>query len=104
LGFQSGATGASGLAGRNVTIGFMADMFSQRVDPGRPIIDAMGLGGTFDFLIEFAPEPQGTPLPADQNGPDFEQALRQQLGLKLRSQKGSIDVMVVDHIERPTEN
>jgi uncharacterized protein (TIGR03435 family) len=104
LGFQSGATSQSGLAGRNVSIAFMADMFSQRIDRGRPMIDATGLKGTFDFLIEFVPEPQGTLLPTDQKEPDFEQALREQLGLKLQSQKGSMDVMVVDHIERPTED
>lgn len=111
LGFKKGTTGPSGLAGRNVTIGMMADMFSQKVDLGRPIIDTTGLKGTFDFLIEYAPEPlNATPEPEsataalDQGEPDFAQALRDQLGLKMQSRKAPTDVMVVDHIEHPTAN
>jgi uncharacterized protein (TIGR03435 family) len=90
--------------GRNVRIGFMADMFSQRVDLGRPIIDATGLEGTFDFLIEYAPEPESATATVEQDGLGFEEALRDQLGLKMQSQKASMDVMVVDHIEQPSPN
>ncbi len=65
----------------------MADMFSQRVDPGRPMIDGTGLTGMFDFLIEFVPDskpasPDGTSAPTA-SGPTFQEALLDQLGLKL---------------------
>jgi bla regulator protein blaR1 len=104
LAFGKNATAPWQLAGRNVRIGFMADMFSQRVGLGRPIIDGTGLKGTFDFLIEYAPEPQSATATVEQDGPGFEEALRDQLGLKMQSQKASMDVMVVDHIERPSPN
>lgn len=118
LGFKSGATGPSGLAGRNVTIGMLAGMLSQRVNLGRPIIDATGLKGTFDFLIEYAPElqsampaakgamqePQSITATAGQDEPDIVQALRDQLGMKMQSRKAPMDVMVLDHIEHPTAN
>jgi uncharacterized protein (TIGR03435 family) len=104
LAFRKSATGPWQLAGRNVTVGFMADMFSQRVDLGRPIVDATGLKGTFDFLIEYAPENQSATAAADQDRPNFREALRDQLGLKMESRKTSMDVMVADHIERPTAN
>lgn len=101
LGLPPGVPGRSRLGGRNVTIAFMADMFSQRVQPGRPIIDATGLRGKFDVLIEFVPESKAE---SDPDGPRFEQALRDQLGLKMESRRSPMDIMVVDHIERPSEN
>jgi uncharacterized protein (TIGR03435 family) len=79
LGLPPSVPGRSRLGGRNVTIALMADMFSQRVEPGRPIIDATGLQGKFDFLIEFVPQAKAE---LDPNGPQFEQALRDQLGSK----------------------
>ena len=51
LGIPPSVAGNSRLGGRNVTIGFLADMLSQRMDVGRPIVDATGLTGTFDFLL-----------------------------------------------------
>jgi uncharacterized protein (TIGR03435 family) len=109
LGLPPGVPGRSRLAGRNVTIAFMADMFSQRVDLGRPMIDAAGLSGTFDFLLEFTPEfraqmAPGSNPPPDPDGPAFEQAVRDQLGLKLQSRKAPMKVMVLDHVEHPSEN
>ena len=85
------------MAGRAVTIAFMADMLSQRVDRGRPIMDASALPGTFDFLLEFTPD-------SDPEGPAFEQALREQLGFKLQSRRSTMEVLVLDHLERLSEN
>jgi uncharacterized protein (TIGR03435 family) len=109
LGTPSSAPGLSRLGGRNVTIGFFADLMSQRVNLGRPMIDATGLKGTFDILLEFKPESRaaatpGADTPSEPDGPTFEEALRDQLGLKLESRKSAMEVIVVDHIERPSEN
>ncbi len=42
--------------------------------------------------------------PCDSSGPSIFTALREQLGLKLESTKGPVDIIVIDHIERPSEN
>lgn len=92
----------------NVTIGFIADTFSEGTGFGRPMIDQTGLRGAFDFNIEFTPERKAAP-PAPDSAPDdsvllFQDALREQLGIMLESKKGPLEVIVVDHIEHPTEN
>jgi uncharacterized protein (TIGR03435 family) len=109
LGVPASAPGRSRLGGRNVTIQFMADMFSQRVDPGRPMVDETGLRGSFDFLIEFVPESpvagaESKPDAALTDGPTFMQALRDQLGIRQVARKKTMNLLVLDHIEHPSEN
>jgi uncharacterized protein (TIGR03435 family) len=94
---------------RNVTLGFIADSLSYEADLGRPMVDQTGLSGTFDFTLEWMPEIQSSAAPSadfqpDPSGPSFQEALREQLGIQLQSQKGSVSVLVVDHVEHPSEN
>jgi bla regulator protein blaR1 len=84
---------------------------------GRPILDKTGLAGPFDMHLEFAPDSSmpgfagrggpgepGTPPPsADPEGPSIFTAL-QHLGLKLEPGKGPVEILVIDHVERPSEN
>jgi uncharacterized protein (TIGR03435 family) len=97
-------------AGRNVTIGFIADTFSAGTNLGRPMIDGTGLEGRFDFTMEWqqlprVPRPGAeAPPEAEQTGPTFEEALRDQLGIKLQARKGPLRVLVIDKVERPTAN
>ncbi|HEY3787434.1 MAG TPA: TIGR03435 family protein [Urbifossiella sp.] len=94
---------------RNVTIQFIVDSFSYDSGRGRPLVDQTDPRGTFDFILESAPEVQ-VPAPADadfhpvQSGPTFNEAMREQLGLKFKSAKGPILVLIVNHLERPSEN
>ena len=68
----------------------------------RPVVNQTGLVGLFDFSLEWAPEVEGgQPGPS---GPTFNEALKQQLGLKLDPKKGPVDLLVIDHIEQPSEN
>jgi uncharacterized protein (TIGR03435 family) len=82
---------------------------------GRTVIDRTGLTGNFDLDLAWAPDPgqlpQGPPppgappLPAiDPNAPSLFTALQEQLGLKLESQRAPVEVVVIDRIERPTED
>ena len=74
------------------------------------MVNRTGLTGNFDFTVEFAPETNdrraddGPASPAQSPGITFYEALREQLGLRLVPRTGLVDVIVIDHLERPTEN
>ena len=73
---------------------------------GRVIVDKTGLGGYYEFTLEYAAQTgnaAGVPDPADER-PSISTALEEQLGLALRSDRASIDVLHIDRIERPTAN
>jgi uncharacterized protein (TIGR03435 family) len=80
-------------------------MFTRRI-----VVDNTGLTGGFDIELTWTPDqmPNGPPPPGvtmppiDPNGPSIFTALQEQLGLKLESQTGPVDVLVIDHVERPT--
>jgi uncharacterized protein (TIGR03435 family) len=65
-----------------------------------PVIDATGLTGKYDLAMTWVPGDS-----PDNPGPTIYAALQEQLGLKLESRKGMVDIVVIDHIEKtPTEN
>ena len=79
---------------------------------GRTIIDKTGLKGLYDFKLQWTPEfaqgpvvpggPEPPPPPAD--GPSIFTAIQEQLGLRLESTKGPVDVLVIDSVQKPSEN
>jgi uncharacterized protein (TIGR03435 family) len=82
---------------------------------GRVVIDKTGFSGIFDGRLQFAPDETvadaivegrtGAPVPATDSGvPSIFTALQEQLGLKVESAKGPVEVLVVDHVERPAAN
>jgi uncharacterized protein (TIGR03435 family) len=94
-----GPTGDTGLIAGAFSMSQFAQ-FLQRV--GRPVIDKTGLTGRYDFDLAFAPMAPSTPdTPADPARPTIFIALEEQLGLKLQSTKGPLDVIVIDSIEPP---
>jgi uncharacterized protein (TIGR03435 family) len=70
----------------------------------RPIVDSTGLPGTYDFKIEASPESHKTGDEPDLKSISIFTAVQQQLGLKLEPQKAMIEVLVVDHVEKPSAN
>jgi len=92
--------------------------FQLSVQLGRTVIDKTGLAGEYDFALEWAPDPgQGgpesiglppqafpSPPPADPNRPSIFTAIQEQLGLRLDSQKGPVDMIMIESVERPSEN
>lgn len=95
---------------RNLTMAFISGSNVLMGNLDRPVLDRTGLAGTFDFILEWTPERREAASPGVDSqpdlpsGPTFQQALREQLGLKLESQKGPIDIIVIDHVEHPSEN
>jgi len=77
---------------------------------GRSVVDRTGLTGPWDLELSFTPDGAQAPSPGqdapviDPNAPSLPAALQEQLGLKLESITGPLEVLVVDHVERPSEN
>jgi uncharacterized protein (TIGR03435 family) len=73
----------------------------------RPVVDRSGVAGYFDLDLELTselgppPPPQGYPIDSTDR-PSIFTPLHEQLGLKLESTKGPVDVLVIDHVEQPT--
>jgi len=120
LGFRPGADGVT-LGAGNAT---MADFtgFLQVLVLDRPVVDRTGLTGKYDFKCTFTPDDSqfnGHPprLPAPQgadsaqgsttavgSAPSLYEAMPEQLGLKLTAEKTAVDVLVIDHVEKPSPN
>jgi uncharacterized protein (TIGR03435 family) len=66
----------------------------------RPVVDRTGLTGEFDMSVEWSLA-RDSAQPLEDTAPTFLQALREQLGLKLQADKAPVDVLVIDHVERP---
>jgi uncharacterized protein (TIGR03435 family) len=105
-----GSPGGVGLPGHSVTMGDLV-AFIGRVFLDRLVIDKTGLTGSYDFDLKFAAEgtllapPGPPPSGVDANElPDFFAAIQQQLGLKLEPAKGPVETIVIDSVERPSEN
>ena len=91
----------------NVAIDDVTRMM-QRAILDRPVVDKTGLTGRYDFNLEWAPDISqfgGEIVPdAGTNSPPLFTAMEQQLGLKLTRARGPVSTLVVDHLERPSEN
>jgi uncharacterized protein (TIGR03435 family) len=85
------------------TIGQLAK--ALQYPAGRPVIDQTGIDGQFDILLDFDTySSRGQTPPADYDKPSMGKALQEQLGLRLESRKSTLKVIVVESIQRPTEN
>ena len=79
----------------------------------RPVLDQTGLNGKYDIELKWTPDqspgaialgPEGGNSASDSSGPTIFTALQEQLGLKLAPTKGPVKIIVIDHIEKPSEN
>jgi len=97
------------LPGRNVT---MAEFTSelQRGVLDRPVVDKTSLNGKYDFDLEWEYDDTQfgghlPPINSGQSGkPDLFAAIQQQLGLRLESSRARIDTIVIDSVQKPSEN
>jgi uncharacterized protein (TIGR03435 family) len=117
---QVGERGA--LIFRGLPISFLVNVLSGQV--GRTVVDKTGLAGKYDFTWEVTPDmsqfqaptgigpppaggvPNGVtpPTPPGPGGASLFTRIEEQLGLKLESGKGSLEIIVIDHFERPSDN
>jgi uncharacterized protein (TIGR03435 family) len=108
-------TSGARIIGGKVSMSAFASTLSNML--GRSVIDKTGFTGTFDLEMSFAPDqalaglppgapgtPTGPPLATDPLGVSIFTAIQEQLGLKLESGKGAVDVLVIDSAEKPSEN
>jgi uncharacterized protein (TIGR03435 family) len=90
-----GRRGRGPITGRKASMAGLAATLSTLM--GRKVLDRTGLGGVYDFTLEFAPfDVVDSPLPA------LATALQEQLGLRLEAATGTVEILVVDHAEKPT--
>lgn len=108
--------GRGELSGQGVALDMLTRTLSSQL--GRTVIDRTGLKGNFDFKLTWTPDPgqsagppgggpppgADAPPPPDPNGPSIFTALQEQLGLRLESQKGPVEMLVIDRVEKPSEN
>ena len=103
-----------GSIGRRTMRGFPLSRFAQMLtgEAGRIVYDRTGLTGTWNVQLEYTPDqlpslpdglPPGITLPSP-DAPNLFTALEEQLGLKLVAARGTVDVLIVDHIQRPTRD
>jgi uncharacterized protein (TIGR03435 family) len=71
---------------------------------GRPVFDKTGLSGLFDVSLEFFLDSNNVPPAAAPSGPPFAIAIEEQLGLKLESATGPVEVLGIDSVSKPSEN
>ena len=93
----SGGPKGSQLMATGVSMELLASYVGNRL--GRIVVDNTGLGESYDFSLEWAPDET-----SDSSLPSLVTALRDQLGLRLEPQKRPVEVLVIDSIARPSEN
>jgi uncharacterized protein (TIGR03435 family) len=88
--------GRGDLVARNITMDRFAEVLSRQMD--LPVVNRTGLDGVFNLRLQWAPERSAV------DGPSVFTAIQEQLGLRLRAQKVPMEILVIDHAERPGEN
>ncbi len=105
--FEMRPGGLAQMAARANPMRSMANAFMNEPEiDGRPILDKTGLPGVYDFAMQWRPDrtPDAQASDASAGAPSLFTALQEQLGLRLVATKGPVEVVVIDSIERPTEN
>jgi len=106
--------GVGSIGGQEVSMARLAAILAGRL--GHPVVDLTGIKGVFDLKLSWTPDPATVRNPAenkespsvesmsDPSGPSIFSALQEQLGLRLEARKVPVEIIVIDHVERPSEN
>jgi uncharacterized protein (TIGR03435 family) len=99
--------GPGQMTGVKATMSMFASTLSRPLQ--RKVIDGAGLKGAYNFKLQFVPDqnpskPGGDGVIPTNDGPSIFTALQEQLGLNLKAGKGPVEVLAIDHAEKPTPN
>jgi uncharacterized protein (TIGR03435 family) len=94
--------GRAHLSAEGLSAPLLAEQLAQILD--QPVVDQTGLPNRYDVTLRWTPDDTPTPPAAADAAPAFFTAVQEQLGLKLQSQKGPVQVLVIDQLTLPTEN
>jgi uncharacterized protein (TIGR03435 family) len=105
-----GSEGGQQLHASSATLKSLGDWLTRQLS--RPVLDKTGLTGAYDFTLEWMPDTASTSSPDSPNavtlpgipGASLFSAIQQLLGLKLDPGKRPMEVLVIDHVERPSGN
>jgi uncharacterized protein (TIGR03435 family) len=86
----------------NTNMDSFARILSRKME--LPVINNTGLDGIFNLKLQWTPERARPVGGAAMEGVSIFTAIQEQLGLRLRSQKTPVEILVIDHVERPSEN
>lgn len=105
------------LTGVNISILQLVETMTYHSEDDRPILDKTGLTGKYDLKVRWVSSVDTAPPPTEMSvadrqaerrrrfaDPDMLAAIQKQLGLKLKPGKGPVEYVVIDHVERPSEN
>jgi uncharacterized protein (TIGR03435 family) len=90
------------ITGKKVLLASLVRRLSDQVS--RTVLDKTGLKGSYDFKLTFAPDRGPGQPPGDSDGPSIFTAVQEQLGLKLDAQKGPVEVLVIDSVQKASAN
>ena len=88
--------GEGRLTGQNLTMDMLASLLANRVE--RPVLNRTGMPGQFDIKLEWVPEE------SPETGPSIFTAVQEQLGLRLETERAAAEILVVEHVDRPSPN
>jgi uncharacterized protein (TIGR03435 family) len=77
---------------------------STLVVVGRVVVDKTELTGSYDFKLNFAPPDRLSDPSTAQDAPSIFTAVQEQLGLRLEAQKAPVEFLVIEHVERASDN
>jgi uncharacterized protein (TIGR03435 family) len=107
------STSTGQFTAEGVTMAEMAQALTQELSSelSRVVVDRTGLAGRYDVTLKWTPDTGSAPVnsgtegaQAPDSGPSIFTAIREQLGLRLESTKGPVQVLLIDHVEMPSEN
>ncbi len=104
LGLPASAEDRYNFGASNVPMTLIARALASWGNLGRPVVDRTGLDGKYDFVMDYTPDPRPSYATVDSDGPGFQEALKEQLGLKLEPGRAAVEFLTLDHVERPGAN